>query len=92
VIAQLVDKSVTADLRATKMLLDILKDIEKAGRDGTDDQASPVHYGGRGGDRKPCGQAAARLRAGSHHTDTESTGWLIEADSITENEAFLQLA
>jgi hypothetical protein len=29
VIAQLVDKSATADLRATKMLLDILKDIEK---------------------------------------------------------------
>jgi hypothetical protein len=29
VIAQLVDKSATADLRATKMALDILKDIEK---------------------------------------------------------------
>src|SRR5438876_7779943 len=29
VIAQLVNKSATADLRATKMLLDILKDIEK---------------------------------------------------------------
>jgi hypothetical protein len=29
VIAQLVDKSAAADLRATKMLLDILKDIEK---------------------------------------------------------------
>jgi hypothetical protein len=29
VIAQLVDKSTGADLRATKMLLDILKDIEK---------------------------------------------------------------
>jgi len=33
VIAQLVDKSAAADLRATKMLLDILKDIEEhAGR------------------------------------------------------------
>jgi hypothetical protein len=60
----------------------------KTGRDGTDDQASPVHCGRRGGDRKPRGQAAARLGAGSHHTDTESTGWLIEANSITENEAF----
>src|SRR5260370_34298605 len=29
VIAQLVNKSAAADLRATKMLLDILKDIEK---------------------------------------------------------------
>jgi len=29
VIAQMVDKSATADLRATKMLLGILKDIEK---------------------------------------------------------------
>ena len=29
VIAQLVDKSAAADLRATKMLLDILKDIER---------------------------------------------------------------
>src|SRR6266436_3055400 len=30
VIAQLINKSATADLRATKMLLDILKDIDKA--------------------------------------------------------------
>ena len=38
VIAQLINKSATADLRATKMLLDILKDIDKA-----DTRSPPRH-------------------------------------------------
>jgi Family of unknown function (DUF5681) len=42
VIAQLVDKSATADLRATKMLLDIMKDIEKQA--GTPPAPKPVPF------------------------------------------------
>jgi Family of unknown function (DUF5681) len=42
VIAQLVDKSATADLRATKMLLDIMKDIEKQA--GTAPAPKPVPF------------------------------------------------
>jgi hypothetical protein len=42
VIAQLVDKSATADLRATKMLLDIIKDIEKQA--GTAPAPKPVPF------------------------------------------------
>jgi hypothetical protein len=34
VIAQLVNKSASAELRATKMLIDMLRDIEKRGRPG----------------------------------------------------------
>jgi hypothetical protein len=40
VIAQLVDKSTGADLRATKMLIDMLKEIEK--RAGTPPEALPA--------------------------------------------------
>jgi hypothetical protein len=40
VIAQLVDKSTGADLRATQMLIDLLKDIEK--RAGTPPEALPA--------------------------------------------------
>jgi hypothetical protein len=42
VIAQLVDKSATADLRATKMLLDIMKDVEKQA--GTAPAPKPVPF------------------------------------------------
>jgi Family of unknown function (DUF5681) len=41
VIAQLVDKSAGADLRATKMLLDILKDIEKQARPAPPPEPAP---------------------------------------------------
>jgi hypothetical protein len=79
-------------LRATKILLDILKDIEK--RAGTAPMTKPAPFTAADEEviEKTCGQAAARLGAGSHHIGTESTGWLIEANSITENEAFLQIA
>ena len=42
VIAQLVNKSATADLRATKMLLDILMDIEKEA--GTAPMPEPARF------------------------------------------------
>ena len=44
VIGQLVNKSASADLRATKMLIDMLKDIEKAGI-RTAARTSPVDRG-----------------------------------------------
>ena len=42
VVAQLVDKSTGADLRATKMLIDMLKDIEKRAGTATPPEASPL--------------------------------------------------
>src|SRR5262252_7406060 len=42
VIAQLVDKSTGADLRATKMLIDLLKDIEKRAGAAVPPEAPPV--------------------------------------------------
>jgi hypothetical protein len=49
VIAQLVNKSAGTDLRATKMLIDMLKDIEKKAGHGAADtvRSTPVHSGGR---------------------------------------------
>jgi Family of unknown function (DUF5681) len=41
VIAQLVDKSAAADLRATKMLLDILKDIERQAGKAPEPEPAP---------------------------------------------------
>ena len=73
VIAQLVDKSTGADLRATKMLIDILKDIEK--RAGV---APPAELSRLGpADEEVVENLLARLRraqlAKIHHADTEST-------------------
>src|SRR5215467_13210038 len=42
VVAQLVDKSTGADLRATKMLIDMLKDIEKQAGAAVPPEAPPV--------------------------------------------------
>jgi len=73
VIAQLVDKSAGADLRATKMLLDMLQDIEKrAGR------ASPPEPPGlTAADEEVVDNLLARLRrielTKIHHRDTENT-------------------
>src|ERR1700732_4726809 len=45
IVTQMVDKSASADLRATKMLIDMMKDVEhKAG-----DIAPPARRGGQGG-------------------------------------------
>jgi hypothetical protein len=69
VVAQLVDKSVTADLRATKMLLDILKDIEKQARPAS----APKPAAFTAADEaviENLRQAAARLGTGSRHPDT----------------------
>src|ERR1700746_3289577 len=43
VIAQLVDKSTGADLRATKMLIDMLKDVEKQAGVTPAPEASALH-------------------------------------------------
>ena len=73
VVAQLVDKSAGADLRATKMLLDMLQDIEKrAGR------ASPPEPPGlTAADEEVVDNLLARLRrielTKIHHRDTENT-------------------
>ena len=42
VVAQLVDKSAGADLRATKMLIDMLKDIEKQAGTAPAPEKSPL--------------------------------------------------
>ncbi|HEX3413771.1 MAG TPA: DUF5681 domain-containing protein [Stellaceae bacterium] len=71
VVAQLVDKSTGADLRATKMLIDMLKDIEKRAGTATPPQASPLTPA----DEEVVENLLARLRraelAKIHHRDTE---------------------
>ena len=73
VIAQLVDKSTGADLRATKMLIDMLKDIEK--RAGA--TPPPRRLRSRPADEEVVENLLARLRrtesAKIHHGDTEDT-------------------
>jgi hypothetical protein len=41
-----IDKSAGAALRATKMLIDVLEDIEKEGRSGIAARCIPVRAGG----------------------------------------------
>jgi hypothetical protein len=78
VIAQLVDKSTGADLRATKMLLDILQDIEK--RAGV--TPPPERPALRPADEEVVENLLARLRRieslGIHHRDTENMEEIIE--------------
>jgi uncharacterized protein (UPF0216 family) len=73
VVAQLVDKSTGADLRATKMLIDMLKDIEK--RAGV--TAVPEASRFTPADEEVVENLIARLRraelAKIHHRDTENT-------------------
>jgi len=72
VIAQLVDKSTGADLRATKMLIDLLKDIEKRGGAAVPPEAPPV----TAADEEIFENLVTRLRrmelARSHDGDTEA--------------------
>lgn len=72
VVAQLVDKSTGADLRATKMLIDMLKDIEK--RAGTAPRGAVLLTPA---DEQVVENLLARLRraelAKIHHGDTEDT-------------------
>ena len=71
VVAQLVDKSTGADLRATQMLIDMLKDIEKRAGTATSPQPSPLTPA----DGEVVENLLARLRraelARIHHGDTE---------------------
>jgi Family of unknown function (DUF5681) len=73
VIAQLVDKSAGADLRATKMLIDMLKDIEKRAGITPPPERSPF----TAADEEVVENLLARLRqmepAGIHHGDTQNT-------------------
>ena len=70
VVAQLVDKSTGADLRATQMLIDMLKDVEK--RAATPPEALPLTPA----DEEVVENLLARLRraelAKIRHGDTES--------------------
>jgi Family of unknown function (DUF5681) len=72
VVAQLVDKSTGADLRATTMLIDMLKDIEK--RAGM--KAAPAVFPFTPADEEVVENLLARLRrmelARIHHPDTEA--------------------
>jgi Family of unknown function (DUF5681) len=72
VVAQLVDKSTGADLRATKMLIDLLKDIERRAGMAPPPKASPVTPA----DEEVVQTLLARLRrmelAKIHHADTEA--------------------
>jgi hypothetical protein len=73
VIAQLVDKSAGADLRATKMLIDLLKDIEKRAGMTPSPKASPF----TAADEEVVENLVARLRCAeltkTHHRDRENT-------------------
>src|SRR5215469_5129494 len=73
VVAQLVDKSAGADLRATKMLIDMLKDIEKRAGTAPAPEKSPF----TAADEEVVDNLLARLQriefAKIHHGDTEST-------------------
>jgi Family of unknown function (DUF5681) len=73
VVAQLVDKSTGADLRATKMLIDMLKDIEKRAGTATPPEAFPLTTA----DEEVVENLLARLRraesAKIYHGDTEDT-------------------
>ena len=70
VVAQLVDKSTGADLRATQMLIDMLKDAEK--RAATPPEALPLTPA----DEEVVENLLARLRRADltkiHHGDTET--------------------
>lgn len=72
VIAQLVDKSTGADLRATKMLIDMLQDIEKRAGTAPLSTAAPLAPA----DEEVVQNLLARLRraesAKIHHGETES--------------------
>ena len=73
VIAQLVDMSTGADLRAMKMLIDMLKDIEERAGTAPLPKASPLTPA----DEEVVENLLARLRraelAKIHHGDTEDT-------------------
>jgi hypothetical protein len=72
VVAQLVDKSTGADLRATKMLIDMLKDIEKRAGMTPSPKAAPFTPA----DEEVVENLLARLRrmelARIHHLDSEA--------------------
>jgi hypothetical protein len=60
IVAQMVDKSASADLRATKMLIDMMKDVEhKAG----DPAPPPEHLHRAAADKEVVQQFVARLRS-----------------------------
>src|SRR5436853_7123651 len=71
VIAQLVDKSTGADLRATKMLIDMLKDIEKRAGIAPAPQAAALTRA----DEEVVENLVVRLRSAElakiHHADKE---------------------
>jgi hypothetical protein len=73
VVAQLVDMSAGADLRAMKMLIDMLKDIEERAGTAPPAKASPLTPA----DEEVVENLLARLRraesAKFHHGDTEDT-------------------
>ena len=73
VVAQLVDKSAGADLRATKTLLDMLKDIEKRAGTAPAPEKSPL----TAADEEVVENLLARLRrielSKIHHRDSETT-------------------
>ena len=72
-IAQLVDKAAAADLRATKMLLDIMKDIEKKAGTAPPPEAAPATPA----DEEVVENLVARLRrkilTEIHHGEPENT-------------------
>jgi hypothetical protein len=83
VIAQLVDKSAGADLRATKMLIDMLKDIEKRAGAAPPPDVSPF----TAADEEVVENLLARLRrielSKIHHRDSETT-----EESLTSIDCF----
>src|SRR5215469_6510602 len=73
VVTQLVDKSAGADLRATKMLLDIMRDIEKRAGAAPPPEVSPF----TAADAEVVANLLARLQrielSKIHHRDSETT-------------------
>ena len=72
VATQLVNKSTGADLRATKMLIDTLKDAEKKAGVTQPPEAAPFNRGGRGGDGDLHRSAAAILGGGASRETTNA--------------------
>ena len=85
VVSQLINKSASADLRATKMVLDIMRDAEKQAAAAPPRRSAPPLHAGRRGGRRPADRTAARpdlvrddfqrpsLEIRFHHGGTENT-------------------
>jgi hypothetical protein len=81
VIAQLVDKSASAELRATKMLIEMLREIERK----TD--PAPAEKTLAPSDKEVVQQLIARLRRNLYHGCPRAAPQAVSSDETTEKAA-----